>query len=185
MTTYILHGGSTRKDSDDNKRFFSETVSNLNSPIKILCVYFACNKDMWLKKFNQDKVNFNHSQKKELIFTIADENVKILVKQIKNTDVIYFRGGETKKLIAVMKNISNLKDLLQDKVVVGSSAGVYMLSKYYANNIEIGEGLGILPIKSIAHYSKKRFDLAKQLNDHKENLKVYKIPEEKFFVIET
>lgn len=185
MTKYILHGGVTSRDTDDNRKFFLEIVKNLKSPINILCVYFAREKKEWKELFKQDKLNFlRASQKKRFKFVLANDDLKNFTKQIKNSDVVHLRGGKTELLLKKLSKIDNLILLFENKVISGSSAGAYVLSKYYINSGgEIKNGLGILPIKVISHYTKEKYDLFQRLKNYKENLKIYKISEEKFVVI--
>jgi hypothetical protein len=187
MTKYILHGGATRNISKDNKRFFSEITNGLNEPINILCAYFSKDEEFWLDLFNQDKINFSSvAPNKTLNFVLADANQDKFIQQIKDSDVIYFRGGNTEMLKNHLINIKNLENLWQGKVVAGSSAGAYILTKYYFNNDDqkIYSGFNILPIKLIAHYSPEKTEALEKLEKYGENLEVYKIPEEKFFIIE-
>lgn len=156
MTKYILHGGATRKKTDDNKKFFAEMCKNKSNEINILCVYFTQEKNAWDKLFTQEKNAFQETTPtKNLNFTLAKDDIKIFKEQIKQNDVIYMRGGKTEMLMNVLNRVENFKDLIKNKIISGSSAGACVLSKYYASN-KIEEGLGILPIKTIVHYSEKK-----------------------------
>jgi hypothetical protein len=98
------------------------------------------------------------------------------------------RGGKTEKLMAALKKVDSFGALIQDKVVGGSSAGANALSKYSFSgegiNKVVKEGLGILPIKTFVHWSEEKIDDLKKLEEYGEKLDVYKIPEEKFVVLE-
>lgn len=117
---------------------------------------------------------------------LASEKTYTLIDQIKSADVIYLRGGETEMLKEMLSKIKNLSELWQGKIVAASSAGVYVLSKYYYTNSkdDIYEGFGILPIKTFCHYAEEKSDKLEKLKKYGEDLKVYAIPEEKFFIIE-
>ncbi|MCB9802941.1 Type 1 glutamine amidotransferase-like domain-containing protein [Candidatus Nomurabacteria bacterium] len=187
MTKYILHGGATSKDSPDNKKFFNEAMSSLPDQAVILFVYFAREKELWPKMLEQDKLHFSPTDKQKVFnFTIADDKISNLIEQIKKADLIYLRGGQTDRLKDTLSKVKNLGGLLKDKVVVGSSAGAYVLSRYYYTNSKdiILNGLDILPIKTFCHYSEEKADKLDKLKQYEENLKVYAIPEEKFFIIE-
>lgn len=187
MTKYILHGGATRNKTEDNSRFFGEIISSLSNNATILCVYFAKPKELWSEIFRQEKINFSSVAKGKVInFLLASEETDIFVEQIKKSDAIFLRGGDTDKLKEALSGVGDLGDLWKDKVVAGSSAGVYVLSKYYYTNTKdgISEGLGILPIKSFCHYTDEKQVKLEELKSYRENLKVYAIPEEKYFVIE-
>ncbi|MFA5127493.1 MAG: Type 1 glutamine amidotransferase-like domain-containing protein [Patescibacteria group bacterium] len=187
MTKYILHGGETSRPTSDNKQFFIGITSDLNNKATILCVYFARTKEKWPAMLEQDKINFSSaSRQKNLNVTMADDELNNFAEQIKQADVIYLRGGDTDTLKIILNKMKNLDELWRGKIVAASSAGVYVLSKYYYSNSKdnIGDGLGILPIKSICHYKEEKSDKLERLKKHGEDLPVYAIPEEKFFIVE-
>jgi peptidase E len=187
MTKYILHGGNTSNKTEDNKKFFFEMTSSLSDNATILCIYFSRPKELWAKLFEQDKINFSSaSQQKVFKFVLADDKTYTLVDQLKEADVVYLRGGDTDKLKETLSKVNNLDKLLKNKVVSGSSAGAYVLSRYYYTNNkdEIKKGLGILPIKTFCHYAEEKSDKLKLLKEYGEDLETYAIPEEKFFIIE-
>jgi peptidase E len=182
MTKLILHGGETGIPNDSNKNYYREIVKGLTSP-KILLCYFSRPKEEWQKLFNQDKERFtNYTNRNDLTFILAvEEN---LLDQIKLSNVIYLRGGKTAKLQAVLSKIENLDSLIKEKVVVGSSAGFYVLSKYYlGDNGIVYNGLGILPIKAFAHYDDSKKYFFQKLKDCGEDLEVIALPETKYKVI--
>lgn len=187
MTKYILHGGYTRIKNKSNEMFFKEILSSFKSKAKILLVLFAKSKDKWpvLEKREVDHLTKSRPDLK-LEFEIANENPDTFERQIKHADVIYILGGENEPLQKILRRISNLKSLLEGKVIVGSSAGAYALSTYFYTheNKGIFEGLGILPIKTLAHYSKKLENKLEELKNYKEHLKTYPIEETKYIVLE-
>ena len=186
MTKYVLHGGETSRQSPDNKKFFSEITSSLSDGATILCVYFAREKERWPKALEQDKIHFSSAaQQKVFKFVLADDKTYTLKDQIKHADAIYLRGGDTEMLKRALSEVENLSELWQGKVVAASSAGVYVLSTYYYTNSkdDIHKGFGILPIKTFCHYAEEKSDKLEKLKKFGEDLKVYAIPEEKFFII--
>jgi peptidase E len=190
MTKYILHGGETKVRNIHNRNFFREMVKGLNSPVKILDITFARKKKLWLEGYNKDKKKFLKAIKhKKLIFTLAKEKPEILSRQIKSNEVIFIVGGsEMRYLVKELAKIKNLKRILKGKVVAGSSAGAYVLSRYYYTRLRgrVEKGLGILPIKTIAHYHKaKSADHLQHLKNTGNKLKIYKIPETQYVVINT
>lgn len=154
MTKYILHGGYTRDKNELNNSFFEEITKGLEGEIKILLVYFASEKTEYEQKRKKEEENFlSNSENKNLVFEIANEND--LIDQIKKSDIIYIRGGITFKLLDVLKKYPTFSDVIKDKVIVGSSAGAYVLSKYFYHRQEpvgVFKGLGILPISIHCHY---------------------------------
>jgi len=189
MTKYILHGGATSSPSIHNKNFFAETTKDLSEPVKVLVVYFACTREKkkWEELVENDKKKFSEANPdKKLEFTVASDNISTLIEQITSSDVIYIRGGIETFLYELFLKIKNLKELFQDKVVAGSSAGAYVLSKYFYSNSRdrIEEGTGVLPIKTLAHYSDALSGKLEELKEHGEDLRVYTIPETEFVIIE-
>lgn len=188
MTKYILHGGETSRPFEDNKEFFFEMVKGLLDPVKVLCVYFPRNKEDWDKLFDQDKEGFSSAlPTKVLEFTRAEGDPKIFKKQLQKADVVYMRGGNTDKLIEGLKPIENSSELIQGKVVSGSSAGACALSMYFHTGTagsKVRDRLGILEIKTFVHYSEEKLKDLQDLENRGKKMPIYKIPEEKFFIIE-
>ncbi|MBI2355820.1 MAG: Type 1 glutamine amidotransferase-like domain-containing protein [Candidatus Doudnabacteria bacterium] len=187
MTKYILHGGATRKPVESNKQFFREILARLPQKVKVLLVYFAREENEYEIKFEDDKHNFHSNSPDKIIdIEIANSDLEILRRQIANSDVIYVRGGNTQPLLEKMKQLPDFADLIKDKVYAGSSAGMYLVSKYYYSNDRkrIEHGLGILPIKVFAHWDESKLDKLKQLENFGEDLPIYKLAEGEYTVIE-
>jgi len=153
MNKYILHGGYTREKNHLNNNFFKEITKGLEGEIKILLIYFASEGSDYEEKLEQEKNNFeNNSDNKNLKFEIA--NKENFIKQIKNSDVIYIRGGDTFKLLEILKSYPKFSEAIKGKITVGSSAGAYVLSKYFYSrgSRKVFDGLGILPVAVACHY---------------------------------
>jgi peptidase E len=164
MTKYILHGGGEGAGGDEHDDYFRTIIESLpQEDLKILCVYFAVPDELVLEKH---KVYVDFFTKNN----ISDKNIELKVASKENfieelqwADIVYFRGGETDRLLEQIKKYPNFKEeISKKKVVAGSSAGVYFLSNYaYSSSRDvIYKGLGILPIKSNCHYKKGK-DLSK------------------------
>lgn len=177
MTKYILHGGQTRELNDDNNNFFSEITSGFEGKIKILLCYFAREEEEILECASKDKELFiKNSKNKSIEFEIADENR--LSEQLRQNDIFYIRGGDTEQLVEKINKTENLEILFENKVVAGSSAGVYVLTKYFWGNDsdKIGEGLGIFNIKAFCHCTPNDWKKIKQLLEYKEDLPLLTLP---------
>ncbi len=187
MTKYILHGGETKKHSKNNKNFFRESVGTAPHT-KILVVLFAREEDLWEEIYSAIQKFFTkYSPEKELEFLLASPKIDELIKQIKNSNVIYMHGGNTHKLKEMLDKIPNLENLWKNKIISGSSAGALVLSKYWYENDDdsYNEGLGILPIKLFCHYKKENNDRLEKLKQFGEPLPTYSLPEEIFFILES
>jgi len=186
MTKFILHGGNTRIDNQDNKDFFVEFTKgfNVDKNINILLVYFAKDILKWKNLAKEDaKRIINLTKNKSITFEIANE--KDFENQLKKADVVYFRGGDTYKLLEELKKISNLNLLFNNKTIVGSSAGVCVLFKYFYDNDydKFDQGLGILNMKAFCHYDKSNKNKLRGLEEYKKDLKILVLPEFKYKVI--
>jgi peptidase E len=187
MTKYILHGGRTRRESAENATFFEEMIRGLPDLITVLLVLFAREKDRWpdVTAYSQQKF-LDAAQGRELRFVIAEDDPVVFVQQLQSSDVIYIPGGGSKKLISWLQKIPNLAKLWKGKVIAGSSAGANALSTYYYCNSDdsIDPGLGILPIKTICHYSDQKADKLQQLKEHGEDFPIIALAEEQWTVME-
>ncbi len=151
-TKFILHGGYTSEINKLNEGFFKELALSVPDGGVILLVYFAGD-DGLDKKFEEDKTRIsNFLQNKEVSFVRAIEDD--FINQLKSADVVYLRGGNTQKLKNQLNTYTGLRESLSGKTVAGSSAGAYVLAKYYYTNSrnEILEGFGFLPIRIVCHY---------------------------------
>ena len=154
MTKFILHGGFIRKNSELNTEFLRELVKDVPENGNVLMVYFANEtEEEILEKFQahikmfQDKV----PEKKVLLSTATKEN---FIEEITKSDAVLINGGDTRKLINILKTYPGLRQAINGKTIAGSSAGAYALAAYGAANSEkvIREGLGYVPVRVVCHY---------------------------------
>jgi peptidase E len=183
---YILHGGVTSDESllADNKKFFHEMIKDFVNP-KILIVYFARKKEEYPQMLKDDTEIFQQSSPgKKIEIQIAE--AETFEEQARQADIIYVRGGDTTKLIELIKTISNFVEAIKGKVYGGSSAGAYLVSKYYYSNNadEVMQGLGILPIKVFCHWQGSLEDKLKKLASTGEDMPIYKLAEGQFVILE-
>ncbi|MBY0537926.1 Type 1 glutamine amidotransferase-like domain-containing protein [Patescibacteria group bacterium] len=160
MTTkYILHGGYTSADNKLNHTFYQEIARDVPDHGKILLCYFASKDDDNSGRFVEDSKRIKQqSHGKQFNFIEAEENS--FIDQLKLSDALYLRGGSTPKLLSVLGQYVNFKELLGGKTVAGSSAGAYVIGKYSAfhddeSGGKVRQGLGLLPLKVVCHYESK------------------------------
>ncbi len=116
-TKFILYGGfNPNNQTDNNDSFYREILNDSKKEPSILIVPFAKSADripatseIVIKEFNKNNLE------KNLHFQIADEGS--FTKQVKASDIIYFQGGSTLKLIEVLKKFPNLSEVLKGKIV--------------------------------------------------------------------
>jgi peptidase E len=184
MIKFVLHGGDTSENNNDNNSFFREMTVSRKKNINILLNYFSRKAEDVERCFNQDTKRFKKvSFVKDLEFKIADP--KKLAEQLNWADVMYMRGGWTELLIKKLAKTKDLEKLMEGKVIGGSSAGVYCLAKYYYGNDskKIGKGLGILKLKTYCHYENKDAKIVEQLTSYKEDLPLLALPNYKWVVM--
>ena len=189
MTKYILVGGYVKKAPDGGRAFFEELVSGFDSNkiIKILYCVFADPLKAEVK-FNEDKEKMS-----EFIsnFTLELAEESKFLEQVKESDVVFLKGGETDLLLGALNKHADWVKYLDKKTVAGTSAGAMAIAKY-SHALEqdnIMEGLGLLPVKVIAHWQSDIYDIdwsqaLYEVKNYKEDLPVYTLAEGEFVVIE-
>lgn len=192
MTKYILVGGYVHKAPDEGKAFCEELVKGIDKkPVKILDCMFARNLEDWESGLEKDKEFFN---KFITDFELELADPDNFTEQVKNSDIIYLKGGYTRNIIErLTKNLDWIKEL-DGKVLAGTSAGGDAIAKYYAvlSTKRVGDGLGLLPIKFIPHWNSDYSDDEAQniswqdefdkLKAYKEDLPIYTLGEGEFKV---
>jgi peptidase E len=154
MTKYILHGGFDKNISYIKDEFFQETLKDTPKDVKIFLVFFAEFDEYLELRIKQCKDQFEKNKgSKNLDFKMATE--ENFLEGCAWADVIFLSGGRTIKLIEKLKKFENLKQVFDNKIVAGDSAGANVLghSFYSRKTKEINQGIGIIPFKIIVHYS--------------------------------
>ncbi|MEK7109085.1 MAG: Type 1 glutamine amidotransferase-like domain-containing protein [Patescibacteria group bacterium] len=185
-------GGYPRKATDGGKAFSEELVKGFSEPVKILECLFARSRDNWETAYAEDVGFFQkHLPDRKLDFQLAQPDT--FVKQIHWADAIYIRGGEMEPLYERLAQSPGWEKELDGKTFAGSSAGAYAITKYNhkLDTPELGEGLGLLPLKVLAHYRSDYnapnidWDKAERdLKSYKEDLPLVALREGEFRVFE-
>ncbi|MBI3888826.1 Type 1 glutamine amidotransferase-like domain-containing protein [Candidatus Nomurabacteria bacterium] len=190
MIKYILAGGYPHKAKDGGKAFFMSLIENKPGPVKLLECLFSRPRENWEKSFLQDKnyMETNITETKIDMKCATEEN---FIEELKWADAIYFRGGETKLLLERLLKHKGWEKLLEGKNIAGSSAGAYMLSKYYYDieSLCIKEGLGLTDTKVIVHFQSPNYKVEwkkalTELKKYKEDLPIFALAEGEFKIIE-
>lgn len=189
---FILVGGYIHKAPDEGKAFCEELIKGIDKkPIKILDCMFARKIEDWEESIKKDTTFFSRFISNfELTLAQPDK----FTEQVKNSDIIYLRGGHTSILLELLNKDRNWINELDGKVLAGSSAGADAIAKYYAvlKTHRVGDGLGLLPIKFIPHWMSDYSDEEvsnidwdselEKLKVYKEDLPVYTLREGEFKV---
>ena len=181
-----------QKAPDGGKAFCEELVKNFSDPVNILDCVFARLQTVWEETFAKDKEFFKTQLPgKKLELQLA--NIDTFLQQIKWADIIYFRGGSSEELVKSLQQYNSFVQHIQGKTVAGTSAGADALSKYYygLDNLEIRNGLGLVPVKTIPHFKSDyhgwEFDWEKaetELKAYREDLPLVTLREGEFKVFE-
>lgn len=165
MTKYVLNSGGLRNNAELKKKFHNEIFNDLRGEVKILQCIFAQGREYWETKAlgYQQSIIDDLPDTINPIFELAMPDK--FEQQCKNADIIYFNGGDD-HLIQYWMSRYNTKLLFKNKIVATNSASSDMLvSSFWTGDWrECMDGLGILPIKFIAHY-KSTFDNTANLID--------------------
>ena len=193
MTKYILVGGYLRKASDGGKSFCQELVKGFDQSksVKILDCFFALPKEDWISKIQEDQIRFSkYINNFEII--LADQEK--FAEQVKQSDIIFLKGGDTELLMEILKKSGNWIKELNGKTLAGTSAGAEAISKYYyiVDYKKLGNGFNLLPIKLIPHWHSnseeyQNLDWSKalqELKDYKEDLPIYTLKEGEYVIFE-
>ncbi len=194
MTKFILAGGAIHKAPDGGQTFIEELVKNINKKQpRILDCLFAQPKEVWQEKFEGDKEYFSKFIS-DFELELADEEK--FVEQVKNSDVIYLRGGHTQQLFKLLTKNIDWINYLDGKTLAGTSAGAEVIAQHYhvLKSGRTGDGLGLLPIKFIPHwksdfsdeYTDKVIDwdrTIEELKNYKEDLEILTLKEGEFKVL--
>jgi peptidase E len=193
MTKYILQGGGMKEFSFKKYINLWKLLKLIPRKSKVLMVFFARPKEDWEMLHNKTKNSSFVLGRGDIDYVLASNDTVEFIKQIKECDVISFRGGSTPILQKKLEEISDFRQLLHDKIIIGSSAGALVFAKYYYDQDydRIFEGLNFLNLKIITHYKSKGEyastsgdDKLKMLKDYKEDLPVYAIWETEFVIID-
>ncbi|MDB5238586.1 MAG: hypothetical protein JWM46_856 [Candidatus Kaiserbacteria bacterium] len=153
MTKYVLNSGGMRNYPDRAKKFFAEVVSGLGEKPRILICCFAQPREDWEEKFEKDK---------NTLFDLFPEGIHPVLEmafpatfteQIENSDVVYMHGGDDHLIQFWLKQF-DIPKIWDGKVVATSSASSNALARHFwtCDWRQAMDGLGILPIKFLAHY---------------------------------
>jgi peptidase E len=136
---------------------------------------FGSERETWEQKLDDHFEFFsNNLGAFELNLAIPER----FIQQIKDSDIIFLQGGHPKLLMSILESTGNWINELEGKILVGSSGGADVVSKYYGvgKTMNIGEGFGLLSIKFIPHWKSEYYAHGVEIDwdKLKENIKSYK-----------
>jgi len=157
---YILIGGGCYTGHTKDK-LAAEIESWLTfkqiETARVLFIPFAKDEIDWEKTVQkyQNSIFSKVFKKNRLSISTAIPNPKTLKNQLCNADILFFSGGSELNLKKLFKKNTIPST---NKIIIGVSAGTNFLSKFYFSNDreKVEAGLGVLPIKTICHFSTEK-----------------------------
>ncbi len=153
MTKYILNSGGIGNSQDKGAKFFNEMLKGLSLSPKILICAFAQPREDWEEKFAEDVDYFNSIFNKDVRPILDLAFPDSFEKQVGESDAIYIHGGDDHLIQYWLKKF-DLPKIWEGRVVATNSASSHALSQSFwtCDWRRCMEGLGILPIKFLAHF---------------------------------
>lgn len=188
MTTFILHGGALKRDSEKNTQFFRELVSRVSENATVLFIPFAREKSVWGEYYENAKQRIALLiPEKKICLVLASDDAKTFTRQIKDADGLLLIGGNSHILKERLDAVQDLEKLLDGKVVAGSSAGALVFARHWYENDDetYNDGFGFLPFKLFCHYTEEKADKLDRLKAFGDDSNTRTIAEEACIVFRT
>lgn len=153
MTTYLLHGGMVRYESEWNDSYFKKIAESIPENGTALIVLFASEEPRWPEQLeNMKALVAAQAGGKAINFILATR--EHFMEEIAAADAVIMRGGSTNKLLEALRSYPLTKESFAGKLVTGSSAGAYALAQfgYDKSHKAVRAGLGLVPARVLCHY---------------------------------
>lgn len=167
MAKFYLIGGHDFDLKDNYIQNELIKISNKNNPKILLFPTASEDSERTISNFKREFENINYVL--DIVYLYSNPSIEYVKEKINDSDIIYFTGGNTKKLYDFLIDSGYDKLLFYmsslDKIIAGSSAGAIIFCKYglgdidsYFNNgsyynYKKVNGLGILNIAICPHYN--------------------------------
>lgn len=153
MTKYVLNSGGWHNYPDRAKEFFGEVFKNASkNPIVLVCL-FAVPREDWDARFASSVERITSVSPEGITPTFELALPDTFAQQIANAEVVSINGGDDHLLMFWLKQF-DLPKIFDNKTIATSSASSHALSIHFwsADWRTCLDGLGILPIKFLAHF---------------------------------
>lgn len=152
-TKYVLNSGGLSNNPDGAQRFFAELLKGLGDRPKLLMCFFAQPREVWEQKFTSYKESFAQYMPAGVTPDYDIAMPDTFAEQVQRADAIYCHGGDDHLAMYWFDKLS-VDKVWKGKVVGTNSATTHALSAFFwtCDWRELKTGLGIVPIKTIAHY---------------------------------
>lgn len=166
MTKYVLIGGGDIRHNETEKidKYIVE-LSNKETPVVLFIGLASSYADSYYdavkRQYSKLGCLCSYLKKSNLI-----NNHELALNKFKSADIIYIGGGDSLKLMDKIREYDLIDALskLDDKVVVGMSAGAIMLARMglsdsnilrgTSDKMDFVEGLGLVNINICPHYNR-------------------------------
>lgn len=153
MTKYLLNSGGIQNSPDKGEKFFREVLSGYGSSPRLLICAFAQPREDWEEKYAEDVCFFQKLFDGDIQPILDLAFPDMFEEQVHRSDAIYIHGGDD-HLVQYWFKKFDLPKLFDGKTVATNSASSHAMSCYFwtCDWRQNMEGLGILPIKFLAHF---------------------------------
>ncbi len=152
MTKFIFHGGFPKEVKKFDNALFEALQNDVPDKGTVLLVYFAKPVEMHQELYDLHLPALKEaSNGKKINYLLASE--QNFIEQIKQADALYLAGGDGILLREKFKQYPTFSEAIKNKIVLGSSAGANVLSKYFysSSGLRVFKGAGIVPVLVRAH----------------------------------
>lgn len=178
--TFLLHGGKAGRVSELNERFRNAAIDYLDREDIFLICLFA-KEDIGLDEQYATIVESYSENDKSITFELA--TIELFEEQVRRAKGIYFVGGNTVRLLETLRSVNFKQFDLDNKVVIGSSAGALVCGTYFFCQDENAafSGLSLLPFSIITHFERDRgIEDIRTLKSKDESVPVLALSEEEY-----
>lgn len=152
MTTFIFHGGFPKEVKAFDNALFEALQNEVPDKGTVLLVYFAKAVELHQELYAEHLPYLQAAAKgKKIKYLLADE--ENFMEQLKQADAIYLAGGDGILMREKFSRYPGFSGAIKGKIVLGSSAGANVLSKYFysSKGLRVFKGAGIVPVLVRAH----------------------------------
>lgn len=153
MTKYIMQSGGLKNQPDAAKEYFAELLEGFGDEPKLLWCFFATLPDDCNERFEKYTKLFKPFMPESVKPVHINATIENFEKEVEQADAIYLHGGSIRPLSDVLRKY-NLDEIFDDKSVGTNSASSMVLAEHAwsCDRRTPTEGLGLFPIKFLAHY---------------------------------
>lgn len=163
MIHFFLHGGYAWAPSDQNKNFYRSLLFSVKKEkVKIVLLPFARDRLKWEEKKEELSLRFKEATVGQVLeIILVSETGNIGKEELSHADIIFLWWGDTLRLQNALKTIPELSEILDGKIVAGSSAWALVFSRFYYENDSNSyhEWLWFFPYGMICHWSNQHEQL--------------------------